>query len=289
MEEIKQVKIEDADYPELLKQISGAPKVLWYRGILPSPIEICVAVVGTRRPSPYGQQATLQLAGDLANAGVTIVSGMAPGIDTFAHKICVEKGRRTIAVLGTGLDEKSIYPQTNLVLSREIIKHGGCLISELSPHEHGSKFTFPRRNRIISGLSLGVVVIEAKEKSGSLITADYARKQQKKIFAVPGPIFVLNSAGPNKLIKKGATLVESAEDILDVLGIESASAKASADFDAATPQEVAILTALKEGSLYIDAIIATTKLNASSVATTLALMEISGKIRNLGGNTYSLN
>ncbi len=217
MQDIQIIKINDKDYPESLKKISDAPKVLYYRGAPPQKNENCFGVVGTRRPSDYGQQATLQIAGELSDAGFTIISGMAPGIDTFAHKICVEKKCRTIAVLGTGLDEKSIYPQQNVQLSRDIIKNGGCLISEFKPGTPGYPNNFRQRNRIISALSLGVLVVEAKEKSGSLITAAYAKKQNKKLFAVPGPIFSLNSAGPNKLIKVGATLVESAQDILDVL------------------------------------------------------------------------
>ena len=288
MEEIKEVKITDKEYPELLKKISDAPGVLYYRGTLPNKDEKCFAIVGTRRPSDYGQRATLQIAGELADVGLIIVSGMAPGIDTFAHKISVEKGARTIAVLGTGLDEKSIYPQTNLQLSREILKNNGCLISEFEPGTPGYPNNFRQRNRIISALSLGVLVIEAKEKSGSLITAGFAKMQNKKLFAVPGPIFSLNAKGPNKLIKEGATLVESAQDILDILGIEPQKVLPKL-FVAENEQERAILAVLTEESLYIDKIIEKTKLSPSQIATSLALMEISGKIRNLGGNTYTLN
>jgi len=287
MEELREVKIEDANYPESLRILKDAPKVLYYRGILPAAEEITIAMVGTRRPTSYGQQAALQLAGDLTDAGVTVVSGMAPGIDTFAHQTVVEKGKRTIAVLGTGLDEKSIYPQQNLALSRRIVETGGCLISELPPESHGSKFTFPKRNRIISALSLGTVVIEAKEKSGSLITAKYAKQQKKLIFAVPGPIFSLNAKGPNGLIKQGATLVEHANDILSALNIKPVERKHAAE--AENRQESLIMGALSEGNLPIDAIIQKTELPAPSIATALAIMEISGKIRNLGGNTYSLN
>ena len=193
--------------------------------------------------------------------------------------------------MGTGLDEKSIYPQQNVQLSRDIIKNGGCLISEFKPGTPGYPNNFRQRNRIISALSLGVLVVEAKEKSGSLITAAYAKKQNKKLFAVPGPIFSLNSAGPNKLIKEGATLVESAQDILDVLEIDPRTAQRVEPFAATAENttENLILQALKEQSLYIDKIIEKTKLSAPAAASTLALMEISGKIRNLGGNVYSLN
>ncbi len=287
MDDIKQISIQDEHYPELLKKITNAPKVLYYRGNFITN-ESCFGIVGTRRPSPYGQQVTLQIAGELADTGLSIISGMAPGIDTFAHNMCVEKNKRTIAVLGTGLDEKSIYPQQNIGLSRKIIETGGCLISEFSPGTPGYPNNFRQRNRIISALSLGVLVVEAKEKSGSLITAKFAKDQHKKLFAIPGPIYTLNSKGPNKLIKEGATLVESAQDILDVLGIEPQKVSKQI-FAAENSNEKLILDVLKEEALAVDNIIERTKLNASVIATTLALMEISGKIRNLGGNTYSLN
>lgn len=286
MEDIREITIEDKDYPESLKKIPNAPKVLYYRGKFIRD-ELYFGIVGTRRPSAYGQQVTLQIAGELSDAGLTIISGMAPGIDTFAHKICVEKGKRTVAVLGTGLDEKSIYPQQNLELSRKIIENGGCLISEFAPGTPGYPSNFSERNRIISGLSLGILAIEAKEKSGSLITARYAKLQHKALFAVPGQIYTLNAKGPNKLIKEGATLTESAQDILDVLGIEPQ--KIQKEFFVENNEERLILDALKEESLYIDNIIEKTKLSPSTVSTNLALMEISGKIRNLGGNVYSLN
>ncbi len=288
MEETKAIKIEDPEYPEVLKKIKDAPKILYYKGILPSSSEKCIAIIGTRRCSPYGQQVALKISGELADAGLTVISGLAPGIDTFSHKAVIEKKKRTISVLGTGLDEKSIYPQANLDLSRKIVEYGGCLISELPDGTNGSKFSFPRRNRIISGLSSAVLVIEAKEKSGSLITADYAIKQNKKLFAVPGQIYSLNSSGPNKLIKNGARLVTGSADILNDLGVELIEATQD-NIEPENNDEKLIMNALKDGSLQVDKIIEKTKLNASIVATTLALMEISDKIRNLGGNTYSLN
>ena len=286
MNDTCKITIEDKEYPEELKKIKGAPKILYYKGVLPSLNEKCIAIVGTRRCSPYGQQVALKISGELVDAGITIISGLAPGIDTFSHRAVVEKRKRTIAVLGTGLDEKSIYPQINLDLSRKIIEYGGCLISELPEGTSGAVYTFPKRNRIISGLSLAVLVIEAKEKSGSLITADYAIKQNKKLFAVPGPIYSANSSGPNKLIKNGAKLITGANDILNELGLQSERTQNKIEFD--NDEEKLILQALKDGALQVDKIIEKTKLGASAVATTLALMEISGKIRNLGGNNYAI-
>jgi len=238
--------------------------------------------------SSYGKQIALEIAGELAEAGLTIVSGLAPGIDTFAHTAAVERNKRTIAVLGTGLDEKSIYPQSNLKLAQRILETGGCLISEYPSGTPGSKFTFPQRNRIISGLSIGVLIVEAKQKSGALITANWAKKQGRKIFAVPGPVHSLNSKGPHYLIKTGAKLVENANDILKELNLVLSVSDTDRTVRGENEEENLILEVLKEESLYIDKIIEKTKLSAAEVAGTLAILEIKGKVRNLGGNIYAL-
>jgi DNA processing protein len=287
-EEIKTINIQDKNYPKLLKEIKDAPKTLYYRGEIKFD-ENCFAVVGTRRFSPYGKQVALEMAGDLAEAGLTIVSGLAPGIDTFSHQAAVERNKRTIAVLGTGLDEKTIYPQSNLKLAQKILETGGALISEYPPGTPGSKFTFPQRNRIISGLSLGVLVVEAKEGSGALITAEYASKQNRKIFAIPGPIHTLNSWGPHYLIKRGAKLVENANDILEELNLDVLKVKTDKTVTGESREENLILNILKENSLHIDKIIEKTKLSTPKVASTLAILEIKGKVRNLGGNVYALS
>jgi len=286
-DEIKTTNIQDENYPKLLKGIKNAPEVIYYRGEMKSD-ENCFAVVGTRRFSPYGKQVALEMAGDLAEAGLIIVSGLAPGIDTFCHTAAVERRKRTIAVLGTGVDEKSIYPQSNLKLAQKILETGGALISEYPPDQRGTQFTFPQRNRIISGLSLGILVVEAKEKSGALITAEWARKQKRKIFAVPGPIHSLNSKGCHYLIKNGAKLVENANDILEELNLKCLRFHLRQETLGENEEESLILEALKEGPLYIDKIIGKTKLKASEVASTLAILEIKGKVRNLGGNTFAL-
>jgi DNA processing protein len=287
-EEIKTINIKDKNYPRLLKKIKDAPEVLYYRGeILPN--ENCFAIVGTRRYSSYGKQVALEITGDLAEAGLIIVSGLAPGIDTFSHTAAVERKKRTIAVLGTGLDEKSIYPQSNLKLARKILETGGCLISEYPPGTPGSQFTFPNRNRIISGLSLGVLVVEAKQKSGALITANYAFSQNRKVFAIPGPIYSSNSKGCHYLIKQGAKLVENANDILKELNLLELPKLTSPGLVwGENEEESLILEVLKEEALDIDKIIEKTKLSAQKVASTLAILEIKGKVRNLGVNIYAL-
>ena len=285
--EIRTTNIQDENYPKLLKGIKNAPEVIYYRGEMKSD-ENCFAVVGTRRFSPYGKQVALEMAGDLAEAGLIIVSGLAPGIDTFCHTAAVERRKRTIAVLGTGVDEKSIYPQSNLKLAQRILETGGCLISEYPPGTRGTQFTFPQRNRIISGLSLGILVVEAKQKSGALITAHYAFEQNRKVFAIPGPIHSLNSKGCHYLIKRGAKLVESANDILKDLNLPAGRQVYQKGIIGETLEENLILNVLKEEVLDIDKIIEKTKLSAAKVASTLAILEIKGKVRNLGGNTFAL-
>jgi len=288
MEEIKEILIEDESYPKLLREIKNAPPVLYYRGKL-KPEENCFAIVGTRMNSPYGKQVALEIAGNLAGAGLTIVSGLAPGIDSFAHQAAVERGKRTIAVLGTGLDEKSLYPQSNLKLARKILETGGALISEYPPGTRGTQFTFPQRNRIISGISLGVLVVEAKQKSGALITAEWAKRQGRRVFAVPGPIYSSNSKGPHYLIKNGAKLVENANDILKELNLTGLKPDLKLEVVGENLEENLILNILKEGILDVDKIIEKTKLSAAKVASTLAILEIKGKVRNLGGNLYAIS
>ena len=286
---IKTISIKDKNYPKPLKEIKDPPEILYYEGELKSE-ENCFAVVGTRMSSSYGKQVALEIAGDLAEAGLTIVSGLAPGIDSFSHLATLERGKRTIAILGTGIDEKSIYPQENLKLARKILELGGALISEYPPGTRGTQFTFPQRNRIISGLSLGVLIIEAKQKSGALITANWAKKQGRKIFAIPGPIHSLNSKGCHYLIKhEVAKLVENANDILKELNLPAGRQVYQKEITGETPEENLILEVLKEEALDIDKIIEKTKLSAAPVVSTLAVLEIKCKVKNLGGNIYAIS
>lgn len=282
--EIKTINIEDELFPKLLRKISDPPKTLYLRGELLKN-ETCFAIVGTRRCSDYGKEIAFSIARDLAQAGLTVVSGMARGIDSFSHQGALEGKGRTMAVLGTGLDKKNIYPQENLKLAKRILTEGGCLISEYPEGTPGIKSNFPARNRIISGMSLGVLVVEAKFGSGALITADWARKQGRKTFAVPGPVHSLNSKGCHFLIKKGAHLIESADDILENLNLPKVEREKS---KGGSLEENLILKVLSEGNLPIDKIIEKTKLSPQIVSANLSLMEINGKVKNLGGNSYAL-
>lgn len=283
---IKIVEEKDDNYPDALKIIPDRPKTLYVRGEIKKD-EKCFAIVGTRRCSDYGKEIAFSIAQGLSQAGLTIVSGMARGIDTFAHKGALSNQGRTIAVLGTGLDEKTIYPQENIKLSKEILENHGCLISEYPVGSPGLRGNFPRRNRIISGLSLGVLVVEAKYKSGALITAKLAKKQEKMLFAIPGSIHALNSKGPHLLIKKGAKLVETANDILEELGLFKKTKKGT--IQGKTLEQRLILDVLKQGGLHIDKVTEKTKLLPRTISIALSIMEAEGKIKNLGNNVYIIN
>ncbi len=215
---IQTITIKNENYPKLLKKIYDPPQKLYISGNLKKQEKYPLAIVGTRKISNYGQQATRFFTEVLAEAGVTIISGLALGIDGLAHRIALEKNARTIAVLGSGLN--IIYPPAHQKLAQEIIKSGGAVISEYSPNTSPTKKTFPARNRIISGLSLGILVIDAPQKSGALITARTAIEQGREVFVVPGRINDFNSKGCNHLIKMGARLVTSPEEIIEALDIK---------------------------------------------------------------------
>ena len=292
MNQIKKITINSPEYPSALKKIANPPKTLYIRGQIPK--GPCFGIVGTRRCSVYGKQIALEISNDLALAGLIIVSGMAKGIDTAAHQACLQANGKTIAVLGTGLGKQSIYPQENLDLADKIIKTGGCLMSELDSAIPGYKSNFPARNRIISGLCLGVLVIEAKFKSGALITAKWARQQKRKLFAIPGPIHSLNSKGPNMLIKNGAILVESANDILKTLNLTCLTSEVKqlstgpGNISNLSPEENLILQALKQNPVHIEKIIEQSNLPIQKVLSILSMMEVKNQIKNLGNNIYTI-
>lgn len=269
-------------YPKLLRQITDPPTVLYCRGNVSLLNSECFAVVGTRSMTPYGREATQQIVPGLARH-FTIVSGLALGVDAVAHRATLDCGGKTIAVLGSGIN--LITPETNLRLGQDILKNDGLIISEHPGKKPAGKQSFPERNRIISGLSKGVLIIEADEKSGSLITARLAGEQNRDVFAVPGNIFSSKSMGPHKLIRTGAKLVASAHDVLDdysKLPLAKYSHLSTAD-----PVHSAILAILEtHGPLNIDNIIEHSKLGASEIMGALALMEIQGHIKQMAGGIF---
>ncbi len=277
---------DDAAYPPLLKQISDAPFVLYIRGELLPRDEWAVAVVGTRSASMYGKEVARKLAGGMASAGVTIVSGLALGIDTQAHRAAVDAGGRTIAVLGCGVD--IIYPPRNRQLAEKIIEQG-ALVSEFPVGTRPDSGNFPRRNRIISGLSLGVLMVEGAAKSGARITIDYALSQGREAFAVPGNILTRGSEGPNRLIQQGAKLVTSIGDILEELNLTMVAEQTEvAETVPASPTEAAILAHLSADPLHIDDLGERTGISAAELSGTLTIMELKGQVRQVGNMHYVL-
>ncbi|MBU1255727.1 DNA-processing protein DprA [Patescibacteria group bacterium] len=217
-EKISLITIQDKKYPKLLKEIYAPPPLLYIKGTIEPKDDFSIGIVGTRKLSSYGREITPLITSDLSQAGLTIVSGLAKGIDTLAHQAAIKAEKRTIAVLGSSVDKKSIYPAVNRRLAEEISQNG-AVISEYPINTKPLAHYFPQRNRIISGLSLGILVIEAPEKSGALITAKDALEQNRDVFAIPGHILSNNSLGTNNLIKLGAKLVSNANDIIEELNL----------------------------------------------------------------------
>ncbi|MDQ1284445.1 MAG: protecting protein DprA [Patescibacteria group bacterium] len=286
-ENIKMITLSDTSYPSLLKEIPNAPYILYAKGDFDffnnSP---AISMVGSRKYTDYGRQAALSFARDLAAAGITVVSGMALGIDTFAHRGALDSRGKTIAVLGNSLDDLNIYPQNNFNLSREITENG-ALLSDYPVETKAGVMTFPARNRIIAGLTMGTIVIEAGEKSGSLITANLALEYNREIFSVPGSIFSPYSFGTNQLIKQGARTLTSVADILEELDItreKTYNTKVERNPD--NPEEKILLGILSPDPIHIDNIAKLAKLPSSAISSALAMMEIKGWVRNIGGQNY---
>jgi DNA processing protein len=278
--------MEDVDYPENLKKIDNPPIVLYIKGKLEPQDRLAVAVVGTRLPTQYGKKITRNLVADLVVQGITIVSGLAYGVDSIAHKTAIECGGRTIAVLGGGLDK--IYPGSHVALAEEVTKHG-ALVSEFGLGAENLRGNFPSRNRIISGLSLGVLVTEGSRKSGTKITADWAKKQGRPIFAVPGPITSEMSKAPFELLKMGARLVESVDDVIEGLGLKKKEVGRLRDDRKTsliggpvkmTKEEKKIIEILKSvGECHFNKIVRLTGWSAAKVGSILAMMEIKGLVK----------
>jgi len=285
LHKIKAVPFGDPEYPELLATIYDPPAVLFVRGTLPQPQANYFSVVGTRKLTRYGEQAAFDLVYPIAQTGLVITSGLALGIDATAHKATLDAGGTTVAILASGLDEECVGPKTNIPLAREILERGGAWISEFPVGTISVKQNFPFRNRIISGIAQGTLVIEAAERSGSLITARSALEQAREVFAVPGPITSPMSAGPNNLIKMGAHVVTEANDVLGVLGLTQSVSETPAP-EPENETEAILIKQLTKQPIHVDELIRNTALEPSLVTSTLTLMEMKGMVRHTGGMHY---
>jgi len=289
-ENIKVVTALDNDYPKLLKEIYSPPGLLYYKGnLVDAGDEFAIAVVGTRKFSAYGKQVTETITAELVNQGVATVSGLALGIDSMVHDITIKNNGRTISVLGSGLDKQSIYPSSNRYLAEKILATNGLLVSEYPPGTMPLQGHFPQRNRIIAGLAVATLVIEAPASSGALITAKNAIEFNRDVLAIPGNIYNINAQGTNNLIKLGAKLVTSVEDILEMLNIKEVkefitTRKITPD----SKEEEILINLLSAEPLHINNLIKMSKLDTAAVSSTIVLMEMKGKVKNLGNNMYVL-
>ena len=286
---IKLLTFRDKNYPKLLLEIPKAPPLLYYKGVMSEPEELCLAVVGTRNITNYGRIVTPLLVEPLVDAGAVIVSGMAFGVDAAAHETAIKKGRRTVAVLGGGLDEPSLYPKHHTLLAQKILDTGGSLLSEYPIGTPNFKQNFVARNRIISGLSVATLIIECDLQSGTLITAKHALDQNRQVYAVPGPIYSPQSLGPNNLIKMGAKLITEANDVLQDLNLETLPEQQAAQAAIGDSKEESILLKLlNHEPVIINELIKESGLDAAAVGSALTFLEMKGKIKNLGGQQYVL-
>ena len=282
------VTIDDERYPSRLRQIYAAPPVLFVKGELPPGDAPLLSIVGTRHATAYGRAITEKLAGELAGRGVWIVSGFARGIDTHAHRAAVEAGGKTLAVFACGLD--TIYPPENRELAKKVTQHG-ALVTELALGSRPEARNFPARNRIVSGIAPATLVVEAGERSGALITAEFALAQGRDVLAVPGPVTSPRSAGTNRLIRDGATLIQSADDVLEALGFAERPAAAQLPLGDLLPvdaDEQALLARLADEPMLVDDLAHALGKPLQDVLTGLTMLELKGRVRQAGGLYYLL-
>ncbi|MFH1710263.1 MAG: DNA-processing protein DprA [bacterium] len=290
------LKITDKEYPELLKRIYDPPEELYIKGNASVLNSRCIAIVGTRTATNYGKEIARRFSYELAQCGFTVVSGLAEGIDTEAHIGALEAGGKTVAVFGCGIDR--IFPPQNIGLSEDIEK-SGALVSEYKPGTPAAKWTFPRRNRIISGLSLGVVMVEGHWDSGAMITAKLALDEGREVFAVPGNIAIDQTKGPHWLIKHGAKLVENVDDILEEFNVKRVAGpsrrglaevdgevKKGIDHSQLSSDEVKIISCLTKEPKHVDEISAESKTGSHETLGVLSVLEIKGLVKQMPGKYF---
>jgi DNA processing protein len=272
-------------YPRLLAEISGRPSLLYVRGEFAAADNTSVAMVGTRRATPYGRQAAERIAAELAQAGITVVSGLARGVDAAAHRAALEAGGRTIAVLGSGPDV--IYPPEHRRLAEQILE-SGAILSEFPPGAKPDAQNFPARNRIVAGMTLGTLIIEAPSRSGALITASFAADQGREVFVIPGSIFAQTAEGTNALLRDGARLVRDGADILEDLGLSGSGAVVTQTQMSLGEDERRLLEAMGKEARHIDELAEAAELAAGAASALMLTMELKGLVRNHGAQYYVL-
>lgn len=274
------IKLKPEEFPPQLLEIPQPPKTLYIRGSMPDPDLTYLAIVGSRNYTSYGKDICEKLIRGLQGYPIVIVSGLALGIDSIAHRTALNVGLKTIAFPGSGLDDKVIYPKTNIFLAKEIIENGGCLISEFEPNFISTLYSFPQRNRLMAGMSKAVLIIEAEEKSGTLITARLALDYNKDVLAVPGSAFSSNSNGTNWLIKQGATPITKSEDILEALGfkIEKPELSDEEKYADCSNEEIMVINLLREPRERDD-LIREMKMDIARANALLSIMELKELIK----------
>jgi DNA processing protein len=279
------LRLNDSAYPELLRNIPKAPKTIYALGNLELlSDQIRLSVVGSRKVTAYGRQITTQLTNEVASQGIVIVSGLALGVDALSHRAALEVGGYTIAVMASGLDQ--VHPATNRELARQILTKNGCIVSEYPEGTPPLRPNFIARNRIVSGLSQGLLITESAEKSGTLHTANFALEQGRTVMAIPGNITSPLSVGTNNLIKSGATPITNSKDIITALGLEATGS--TSEVLAANEEEAIIIKLLQQGITDGAELLLSSKLDAPAFNQTLTMLEITGKIRSLGAGHWSL-
>ena len=277
-------KLPKNNFPKALLEIPQPPEQLWIIGELPPENLICLCVVGSRKFTSYGREACEKIIAGLKGYPIVIVSGFAMGIDTIAHKKAMQMGLKTLVFPGSGLSDEAMYPKTNVKLIDEIVNNGGCLVSEFEPDFKATQWSFPMRNRLMAGISKAVLIIEAEEKSGTLITARLTTEYNRDLLVVPGSIFSPNSKGVNKLLHQGATPVTSGEDVLKALGFELGKDEASKKdrqeklFLDLLPEEKKVVNLLREPTPRDD-LIRAMKMSTPAGNALLSIMEIKGLIK----------
>lgn len=283
-DQIEYITRDDSRFPPMLLEISDPPKGLYVRGNLKD--HPCISVVGTRRCTPYGKRATFDIVQGVVSSGMGIVSGMAFGIDVEAHKATLDCGGYTVAVLATGIDDATLYPREHVAIARRILESGGAIISEQPPRSPSFKYAFPKRNRLIAGMTPATLVVEASTDSGSLITARLALEENREVMAVPGSIYSSVSDGCHTLLKLGAKLVRNADDVLKTIAFDRPELMAESRASLPMTEVECRVYAILDSPMHIDDLAEKLELSAAAISATLTLLDMKGYVVHQAGQIW---